>query len=287
MRLIHITDPHLTSLASIRFGSLSGKRRSGYLSWRKNRQHRHRPEVLEILRQSLLADAPDWILLTGDLLHIGLEAEAMEAGEWLRSLGPPERVLVIPGNHDIYAPDSAALIERHWKAYLPKGGYPFCRDEDGLRVIGLNSAVVTPIFSARGEIGAAQLSALPGALSRERFNVVMIHHPPLPGMTKWRKSLRDAAALGQLFRAHPPDLVLYGHIHRNRSGAKGSTRLYGTASASGSPGAAYRVFDVDRSADGWSVRMQLKTIVFESGQGKNVLVSEQAAWTVARQDRGL
>ena len=46
------------------------------------------------------------MLVTGDLVHIGLEQEMSEAAQWLRSLGPPEKVILVPGNHDNYAADS-------------------------------------------------------------------------------------------------------------------------------------------------------------------------------------
>ena len=108
MRLIHVTDPHLSSLAQFSFSSARGKRRSGYLSWYRNRRHIHRREILDQLVQAAQADCPDQFLVTGDLVHIGLEDEMIQAGEWLRALGGPERVTLIPGNHDVYAPASQA-----------------------------------------------------------------------------------------------------------------------------------------------------------------------------------
>jgi 3',5'-cyclic AMP phosphodiesterase CpdA len=288
MRLIHITDPHLTSLATVRFRSLRGKRCSGYLSWRKSRQHRHRPEILARLARSVLSESPDRILLTGDLMHIGLDREAKEAQDWLQGLGPPGLVHLIPGNHDIYAADSAAAIARHWGAYLPNDGFPFVKDIGDVRVTGLNSAVATTIFSARGELGSAQLSALPKILLPDRFNVVLIHHPPLPGMTKWRKSLRDAGALREIFGRCAPDLVLYGHVHRNQDSRLGGSRMFATASASGQQDAAYRVFDITGGAGRWTVEMQLKTLApgFGSADKNDFAVSGRESWDITRHTEG-
>ena len=72
MRLIHITDPHLSTLDGLGFLGVRGKRRSGYLSWYKNRRYAHRREILDLLTESVARQKPDRILLTGDLVHIGL-----------------------------------------------------------------------------------------------------------------------------------------------------------------------------------------------------------------------
>ena len=47
MRLIHLTDPHMSSLDDVKFSQLRGKRWSGYLSWRKNRRKRFLSAVLD------------------------------------------------------------------------------------------------------------------------------------------------------------------------------------------------------------------------------------------------
>jgi len=86
MRLIQLTDPHLSSLESFSFLSVKGKRKSGYLSWYRKRRHIHRPEILERLTQAVQDESPDQILLTGDLVHIGLEDEIIEAARWLRRI---------------------------------------------------------------------------------------------------------------------------------------------------------------------------------------------------------
>ncbi len=203
MRLIHITDPHLSSLASFSFLTVKGKRKSGYLSWYRQRRYIHRPEILERLTQAVHDESPDQILLTGDLIHIGLEDEMIEAARWLKTLGPPGQVQLIPGNHDNYAPDSLAAMNRHWGEYLPApeegindyaGAYPVVRVIDGIQLIAVNTSCVTRIFSAEGELGKAQLSRLREAMDAPLshlpdgtpdlsvFTCLLIHHPPLPGM---------------------------------------------------------------------------------------------------------
>ena len=83
MRLIHITDPHLSTLEHLSLGQVRGKRLSGFLSWQKNRRHHHLPGVLEQLRLAVLAEKPEQILLTGDLVQIGTEEEVRASRMWL------------------------------------------------------------------------------------------------------------------------------------------------------------------------------------------------------------
>jgi 3',5'-cyclic AMP phosphodiesterase CpdA len=272
MRLIHITDPHLSSLQAFSFWQMRGKRRSGFLSWYKNRRHIHRREVLEQLLDAVIAESPDRIILSGDLVHIGMESEIIEAAQWLQRLGPPEKVMLIPGNHDNYATDSQASMQQHWTGYLPKNsqdalhysdGYPVCHRTPELHLVGVNSSCVTRIFSAAGELGPKQRMRLAEALRREptdrRFQCLVIHHPPLPGMTKRRKALKDAQQLQKILELQAPDLILYGHLHHNREQLSGHTRICGTASASSIFDASYRVFDLQPCEQGWTCDMRLMT----------------------------
>lgn len=274
MRIVHISDLHLTSLRDRSFADLLGKRWTGYASWRYKRRWQHRREVLDNLTQALRAERADRIVITGDLTHIGLPEEIVAARDWLRSLAPPEHVLLIPGNHDIYARDSWPAIRRHWADYLHwndvrpdarrHDGYPVVRERDGVALIGLNSALQTPMLLARGKLGTAQcerLDALLAALhARGVLCCLLIHHPPLPGHAPWRKALADAAALERIIARHAPALVLHGHMHRNTHARVGPTRVYATASGSSSMPehpAAYRVFEISRNAQGGHLAMHL------------------------------
>lgn len=292
MRLIHLTDPHLSTLDGETFMGLRGKRRSGYLSWYRKRRYEYRRDTLDQLTAAVQAHQPDQILLTGDLVHIGLEREMVEAAQWMRKLGKPDKVLFVPGNHDHYARDSLAAMYRHWADYLPPGGpaegdytagFPVIREFQDVRFLGVNSACVTPVFSATGKLGHEQRQRLADALVRdpgdERFQCLLIHHPPHPGMTGRRKALRDAAKLRDLTREQPPHLVLYGHIHINREHIDGDSRLYCTASASSVESASYRIFDLQKTSAGWDCRMRLMKLDSNTDTGSFSLLSE-SNWRV-------
>ncbi|MCY3794042.1 MAG: metallophosphoesterase, partial [Gammaproteobacteria bacterium] len=156
MRLIHISDLHLTDLSTVDRQEIRGKRRLGHLSWRGRRRHRHLPVYLEALRRAVRDAQPDFIVVTGDLIHIGLPSELAAAANWLEALAPSGRVLVTPGNHDLYADDSWAACEEHWGRYLHlsptadaaweaplRRGFPSRVRLDGMDLYGLNTGCPT------------------------------------------------------------------------------------------------------------------------------------------------
>src|ERR1700709_1996372 len=100
--LAHLSDPHLPPLPAARLRDLAGKRALCYLNWIRNRHKYHRREVLDALVADIRAKRPDHIAVTGDLVNLALEAEFAPAAAWLESVGAPQDVTVIPGNHDAY-----------------------------------------------------------------------------------------------------------------------------------------------------------------------------------------
>ena len=226
-KLAHISDPHLGPLPAIRVAELMNKRFFGWLSWVRRRRDLHRPEVLAALAADLEGLAADHLVVTGDLTNIALPEEFVQVGRWLESLGTPEAVTVIPGNHDAYVavPWESSLAK--WSAFMAceeaatrasgPEAFPFVRHRGPAAIIGLSSAQPTPLFCAHGTLGAAQLERL-GVLLRRlgeagRFRIVLLHHPPSPGKVSWRKRLVDAAAFRQVIAEVGAELVLHGHDH--------------------------------------------------------------------------
>lgn len=291
MRLVHLTDPHLSTLAEVNFKDLKGKRWSGYTSWRSKRQKKYLPEVLEKLSAAVKAEAADQILLTGDLIQIGLRCEIEQAADWLADLGPADQIMLVPGNHDVYARDSAAAVNHCWAEYLFQGcsrhRFPVMRTLGGLKLIGLSTATVSPIFMATGRLQAAQLeelsTMLEAAANAQQLSCLLIHHPPLPGMTSWRKSLSNAHALQDVLESYPPALIFHGHLHHNREYLWGNSRIYCTAAASSASDASYRVLDIEDAGDYWSLHMVLKSIAVEGSATPEFLVVDEQRWQVGKQ----
>ena len=274
MRLIHLTDPHLSTLDGWRPGLKSGKRWLSWLSWQTRRRNRHRPARLAALTRHLQTADPDAWAISGDLCQIGLEQEVREAATWLNRLAPAHRVLLVPGNHDIFAPDSADAISTHWSDWLhvdpAAPEWPVVRAFGDATLIGLNSAFVTPILKAGGKVGAAMRARLDKTLevTRDSCRVVLIHHPPLPGSCKPRKALADDRELTRILEERGAALVLHGHLHHNREyrldcsdGSDVAVFCTASASAAGSQGAAAaRIFDIEPAAGGYRIEMRLEAL---------------------------
>jgi 3',5'-cyclic AMP phosphodiesterase CpdA len=231
-RVAHLTDLHATP-ARAALAGLFGKRFFGWLSWQLRRRHAHQERVLEALLADLHAQAPDQIVVTGDLTNLAGEEEFPAARAWLERLGPPARVSIVPGNHDAYVPVPAERGLALWSEYVDsdaaglvapaQGEFPTLRLRGRLAVVGLSSAVPTRLFQAGGRVGAAQLERLEPLLVRLGrdgfFRMVLIHHPPEPGVVSPRRALHDATAVRDVLARAGAELVLHGHTHRMRVGA--------------------------------------------------------------------
>ena len=279
--LAHLTDVHLGPIAGFSPRHWTLKRATGYINWRRNRRDAYRGDVLARLIDDLNAQAPDQIAVTGDLANIGLPGELDAAAAWLRALGPPERVSVIPGNHDIYSPFGADIGVERWADYMAPNAaglgfaaagvgpqrYPYVRVFGPIALVGLNSAVATPPFIASGRLGHAQRDRLDRLLDRLHtaglFSVLMLHHPPLPGHPSWFKRLVDAVELEKILVRRGAGLVIHGHNHRNmeawRLGPGGPFPAIGAPSASFArihahePLARYNLYSIALDGDARSI----------------------------------
>lgn len=232
IKLAHLSDLHLTAVSGFYPRHWNIKRGLGYLNWHVGgRRRRHDPSVAAMLVEDMRAQSPDHVAVTGDLANIGLPGELAAAAAWLEGLGPPEQVTAIPGNHDIYVRFASDIGVERWRDYMRgndagrkfetpgRAGFPFVRIVGPVALIGLNSAVPTPPFNAAGELGGLQLAALEHILNVTKLaglvRVVLIHHPPLPGLASKLRGLRDAEALVRVLEAAGCELVLHGHNHRD------------------------------------------------------------------------
>jgi len=278
--LAHLSDPHLPPLPAPRLSELAGKRALGYLNWTRNRHRFHRRDVVDVLLSDLQAQAPDHIAITGDLVNLALEAEFAPALAWLESVGPPERVTVVPGNHDAYVRATRHLFAETWGSYLAgddasrQGGdsFPALRRRGPVALIGVSSAVPTPPLMATGWLGRNQMDALERILAtlatEPVFRILLIHHP-LRSRAR-AKRLTDSSELLALLKQYGVELVLHGHDHVHSTiwveGPNGSSiPAIGVPSASALahghyPHAAYNLFSIARDGDGWRCQQTVRGI---------------------------
>ena len=272
--LAHLSDPHLPPLPTPSPFELMGKRIGGFINWQKRRRHFHLAPVLDRIVDDLKAQSVDHIAVTGDLVNLSLPAEFPQAYAFLKRLGPPPDVTVVPGNHDTYVWSKRHHPERHWADYMRGDAmptdaaprFPFVRRRGPVVLIGVSTAVPTLAFRATGRLGAAQLGRLAALLDEHAgtFRVVLIHHPPQT-RPEWRaRRLIDGDAFIAVLRKHGAELVLHGHEHldlvRWFDTPRGKVAAIGVPSASGAVGwkydpAAYNLYLVEGSADAWRCEM--------------------------------
>ena len=267
--LAHLSDPHLPPLPAARLVDLMGKRALGYLNWTRNRHKYQRRDALDALVSDIHAQAPDHIAITGDFVNLALDAEFAPARAWLDSVGAPDRVSIVPGNHDAYVSATRHRFDATFASYL--GGddasdnsnpFPFLRRRGPLALIGVSSAVPTPPLMATGWLGRRQLDALDKLLvrvsSEPLFRVLLIHHPLRSNARA--KRLTDSSALCAVLKRHGVELILHGHDHIHSTmwidGPVGSIPAIGVPSASALahgryPAAAYNLFSIERDGNAW------------------------------------
>jgi len=276
--LAHLSDPHLSPLPAPRLSELAGKRVLGYLNWTRNRHKFQRRDVLDVLVSDLQAQTPDHIAVTGDLVNLALEAEFALSRAWLESVGTPDRVTVIPGNHDAYVRATQHRFAETWGRYIagdqvPDQGatFPAVRRRGPIVLIGVSSAVPTPPFMATGWLGRSQLDALAGVLAQlaaeQAFRILLVHHPLRSSARA--KRLTDSAELLALLSRYGVELVLHGHDHVHSTiwieGPKGSIPAIGVPSASALahghyPAAAYNLFSIKRDGAAWRCEQTVRGI---------------------------
>ncbi|KAB2851422.1 MAG: metallophosphoesterase [Hyphomicrobiaceae bacterium] len=245
--LAHLSDVHLPLPRGITLGHFRAKRLLGLANWHRHRKHAHQRPVLDRLVADLALAEVDHVVVTGDLVNLGLPNEHEAALKWLRELGPPERISVVPGNHDAYVRLRHHPGHGRWSEYMNAAvplangaGFPFVRRLGRLALVGLNSGVPTPPIISYGRLGKEQLEALHARLkmlgSEGLIRVVMIHHPPWPMPAAWRMGLTDAAEFQKVLADAGAELVLHGHLHRQlvnwAKGPRGPIPIIGVPSAS-------------------------------------------------------
>src|SRR6187399_1316796 len=269
--LAHLSDPHIGPIATPRLRELLNKRGLGLINWYRKRHRHHHADVLSTVVKDMQAQSPDHIAVTGDLVNISLDTEFAGAARWLMSMGPPEHVTLVPGNHDAYIRRASGWAAQHWGEFMrgdDGADFPFVRRRGPLAIIGLTTSLPTGPFMATGHLGGEQLARLAEiliALARERlFRVVLIHHPPMPNRRHYMKRLIDGPMFRALIAEHGAELVLHGHNHEQQlmwlDGPKGRIPAVGVPSASAivsdhDEPAAYNLYAIDGGPGAWSCEM--------------------------------
>jgi len=229
LRFLHTSDIHLLRLEGVGPWRYLNKRLTGRLNLALHRGKKHDQSLFDRMAEQVPELGIDRFVVTGDLTNLALESEFELCVEKLSALPVP--CTVIPGNHDTYTRGSERVGrfeqfmgrfmdgDRTAQAEGREHDYPFVYREAGVALIGVSSAVATPPFDATGRSGAAQLGRLRTVLRETAqaglTRVVLIHHPPVDGVSKPKHALTDRAAFAEVIAEVGAELILHGHEHVN------------------------------------------------------------------------
>lgn len=232
MKIGHISDLHIFAMDDVRPRRFLNKRLVGGTNLLFHRSKAHSPEVVQIALERLDDEGVDHIAISGDITNLALDEEFEEAERIIGQLDDAyARVSVVPGNHDYYVPDVlerrpfervfARYMESDLPSYQLETGYPFCKLlGDEVALVGLNSGVPSPPFFAIGRVDERELRSLDALLDdpkvRDRFKVVMVHHPLLPfehSRVQFYRCMTNAEDVLSVLRWRNVELAIHGHNH--------------------------------------------------------------------------
>lgn len=249
-RLIHISDLHFHHVPR-RVTHWLSKRGVGALNLLLQRKRDYPLERARRLVAHLDGMAWDHLVITGDLTQLSLEEEFELAHRTLRPLlaRGPERVTVLPGNHDCYVQDREMreAYAHYFGAYFGEGEIATKRLTERWWMAGWDSTRPTPPLNASGKVRGETLRATEAwlrDLPPDARVIVANHYPiasprdyPMPHM----HDLENREAVYDWLMARPVDLYLHGHVHKNwiltveNNGAKRPLRLVNSASTTRVP----------------------------------------------------
>ncbi|MFT3952939.1 MAG: metallophosphoesterase [Piscinibacter sp.] len=226
--IAHVSDLHLGPVPFPASRPLGLKPALGWINWARQ-PGQHDNALWREVAERITAAKPDFTMVTGDLIELGLASEWQAAAAALQRLGPPATISWAPGNHDFYTGAAVARARDLMAPYLPAGGNGDIRDRfprldlvGRAAIVTLCSGTPTWLFSAEGELGAGQLARLDAMLARldrrEHCPVIAVHHPAVAPSLSRLKRLRDGEALADLLIRRECSLLFHGHLHQAVAG---------------------------------------------------------------------
>ncbi len=277
LRLAHISDVHLGPLPDVSYRELASKRVVGYVNWRRNRRRLLTEGTLGTIVEAMKAEKADHLVVTGDLVNLALDAEIDLARLWLETLGRPEDISVVPGNHDAYVPGAFHKVCKLWAPWMRGDGYegpvgrltfPYLRVRGQVALIGVSTARATAPFMANGFFRDEQAARLARVLDEARkrglFRLIMIHHPPVRAAVPQHKRLFGIANFQKTVARHGADLVVHGHSHQPTlywiGELKKPVPVVGVSAAGQGfgghhPAAQYNLFEISGEPDQWHIHL--------------------------------
>ena len=222
MRIVHLSDIHVWRYVFNPLHLLN-KRAIGMADLLLGRARKFRLNRFADVVERAAGLNADHVLITGDLTTTALESEFKAARETLAPLlADPDRVTVLPGNHDRYTTDSVrySKFEEWFGTFSPRGPYPWLRElDDETAILGLDAT--RSHISATGFLPEAQLESarhlVGDPVARPRRLIVANHYPVEAPATYAKelaiKRLKNASEVEAWVKTIGPHLYCCGHVH--------------------------------------------------------------------------
>lgn len=221
--IAHLTDLHLLEEDHDRRRGAE-RLRLAFLTFGRptDAEQRRRRAVAALI--SALRTGADHLVLTGDLTEDGIAPQFEVLAAVLSESGwDPERVTLVPGNHDAYTDNDAwdRALAGPLRAFAATSAPGAAAALPGVVIAAVSTAFLQPVTRSAGEIRTRDIATVASlaAETRRRGDALVIaqHHPPLRhviGAVQWLDGLINHAELTALLHAHDHLHVLHGHTHR-------------------------------------------------------------------------
>lgn len=188
----------------------------------------YRPEVADALVRVAEEEAPDLVVVAGDLTQRAKVREYRVAAALVARLGPAP-VVVTPGNHDVplYRVWERLLVPyRNWRRFVGDDLDTVVR-VPGAVVVSLNSSAPRRAI-VNGRLRPGQMDFARAAFGRaepSEARVLVVHHHFVPTDDgSGGHPLPHAVSHLRAFDAMGVDLLLGGHVHQTRIIEPGDSR---------------------------------------------------------------
>ncbi|MCC2597151.1 metallophosphoesterase [Pusillimonas sp. MFBS29] len=176
-----------------------------------------RPAVVRALERLAHGEAPDVVILSGDITQRAQATEFSAAASFLDRLAIPAR-LVMAGNHDV------PLFDVISRLFWPYARYKRVFGNDLEPVLDTPALLVIAVRTTRryrhieGEVSAAQIDRVAGRLRQARqgqLRIVVTHQPVHVQLDEDKEHLlRGHEHAIRAWAQAGADMILGGHIHR-------------------------------------------------------------------------
>ncbi len=251
MKIIHLSDLHLP-VKGIPWRDVIGDRFTAKVNLMTRRRGAHSADIVSAAIKKAVELGPDHIVITGDFSNMAHEKEFEFAKEVLKPIWDPQKLSVVPGNHDYYVKEGGRLFTKYfgdliWGPTVPKV-YP------GVKV--LNNDVLLLLFKSPmyipgpislGYIDSDQILRARALISQSKAStIIAAFHHNIHKRGPWVEltgRLINRKELVKLFEELHINLVLTGHDHKHREYTIGKNiKVVGNGSSSLTPGFGRAVF---------------------------------------------